>query len=138
MLPATESDLTPTARFRETIVDFSPSSYGERCCFNQTFVAKELKLFFLSGIAPKQVAIGIDQLENLRHTDKLNRFIKSSAEESVLSKTFVIMVITRDPSYARGLVGGLEVSTVVTSCNNDIALAFIWCWQQKILAYQLF
>lgn len=50
------------------------------------------------------MAIVIDQLENLRRTDQLNRFVKSLAEESILTKTFVVMAVTKDPSYARGLL----------------------------------
>lgn len=53
---------------------------------------------------PPPVAIVIDQIENVRRTDSMNRLIKSLAEESVLAKTFIFLVITKDAAYARGLI----------------------------------
>jgi hypothetical protein len=62
-----------------------------------------------------RVAIVIDQVENLGIDDKMRRFIKSAAEDSVLHKTHVILLVTNDAVYAKGLVdinGGQKISLV--------------------------
>lgn len=66
------------------------------------------------------VVIVLDQVENMRRTDAMNAMIKSLAEQSVLTKTFVILVITKDPTYAIGLVD-LNGRTKVRLVSGDSA-----------------
>lgn len=119
IIKATETDFTPLAWFSSSIKDLF---YPVPIVLDASSINDLLEnINSPQGIlSPKRILIVIDQLENIRRTDKLNRLIKSLAEESVLSKKFTVLVITKDPAYARGLLELNGRTKIRPICKDDL------------------
>ncbi len=139
-IPVTATDRTPTEWLSAAVSDGFPGTIVE----DASSFAKLLSRHENVGPSlPIPVAIVIDQVENIRRTDSMNKLIKSLAEQSVLKKTFVVLVITKDPSYALGLLelNGRTKICAVGGGVGEAAMRYKWTngqvdrWlQEKVLS----
>lgn len=105
IITASQTDMSPSAWLQSMISDNLPGNLLRDGSTFSTLLNENPVYSYespYSTITP--VVIVIDQIENIRRTDEMNKLIKSLAEDASLRKTHNILIKTNNAAYARGLI----------------------------------
>ena len=118
VLTAEQTDMSPSAWLQSMVSDNLPGNLLRDGCTISTLLNEDPVYSYESPYSPiTPVVIVIDQIENIRRSDEMNKLIKSLAEDASLRKTYNILIITNNAAYARGLIE-LNARTKIRSIGD--------------------